>query len=104
MDVHDVVAAACPGIVGHGDIMDEADQTVAAGLYRDELANGPVVVGCRGRGAGQSRDDCALTVALDDVTFRAVALYKAAVFHLGIAVNIPAHVHFANFQKSNERN
>jgi hypothetical protein len=38
------------------------------------------------------------------MTFCAVALYKAAVFHLGIAVNIPAHVHFANFQKSVERN
>ena len=45
-------------------------------------------------------EDGALAVALDDMTFRAVALYKAAALHLGTAVNIPARVHFANFHKS----
>ncbi|WHT42232.1 hypothetical protein QLQ11_01390 [Ochrobactrum sp. SSR] len=96
----DVVAAARPGIIGHGDIVDEANQAVAARLDGDQLTDGPVVIGRSGGGAGQSRNDGALAVALDDMTFRAVALYKAAALHLGTAVNIPARVHFANFHKS----
>src|SRR5690606_39057467 len=88
MNMERIVASAYPHIARHKHVANEADDAIVASSSGYQLADGPIIVGCGGRRARQCRYDGAFAIALDDVTFRAIALHVFAVFSCaGIAAD-----------------